>query len=132
MTSTNDNIDLSVRHDNNLVQKVDINKDEQLKIILNNITGEVSKMEKVEVIEKSELKDCVEICRNMFYEQVDKTYEISVDGNDITIIDNFESISIYQELPFISYTMQEKLMVGFPKTVYKIYIPQGMEHSILR
>lgn len=126
----NDDIDSDKRYECNLYQTMKVDQNKMLNINLINTKDEKAEIERCEIVETTKLKDSVEIYRYRFYDDRNMDYEINVDGNTISIEDYLGNITIYHSIPFISNTQFEDYMVNFPKRVYKIYIPEGMEYSI--
>lgn len=126
----NDNIDSDKRYECNLYQTMKVDQNKMLNINLINTKDEKAEIERCEIVETTKLKDSVEIYRYRFYDDRNRDYEINVDGNTISIEDYLGNITIYHSIPFISNTQFEDYMVNFPKRVYKIYIPEGMEYSV--
>lgn len=130
MVIFNFHVDTNTRYESTLFQTVQVDQNKILNINLLNTKDEKAEIDRCEIIESSELKDSVEIYRYRFYDNISMDYEINVDGNTISIEDYLGNITIYHSIPFISNTQFDDYMINFPKRVYKIYIPEGMEYSI--
>lgn len=85
---------------------------------------------RISIVETSSLTDTIEVYTINLYGDIVATAEITLIGNEITILSDLGPMSTYANLTFLPYAQFDyNYIEGMPYRIYEIHIPEGLTYS---